>query len=201
MSLDLPDSLIETLILPLIELFLAVTGGDKATAKANALKLVEVHDPKTVIELRLAVRIELFNILANQAISQACPPDLPPLVAVRLMTGGLSLIREADKAERRLEKLKAERPQAQEEPQHQATMPEPGPDDESPSRNPATVAEEIKQITAHAEANGIPFVKAYKQRKMEQRLARREEREARLQAADQLPPMEASARQVAASSN
>ena len=156
-----------------------------ATAKANALKLIEAHDPKTVIELRLAVRIELFNISANQTISRACPSDLPPLIATRVTTGALSLIREADKAERRLEKLKAARPQAQEEPQHQAPVSDPYRDAESPSRDPHVVAEEIKQITAHAEASGIPFVKAYKQQRLEKRLAIRRERDARLQAATQ----------------
>jgi hypothetical protein len=186
MSLDLPDALIETLILPLIELFLAVAGSDKATAKADALKLIEAHDPKTVIELRLAVRVALFNIRANQAISQASTPGLPPAAATRLTGHGLSLIREADKAERRLEIGRAERPEAQEERHHQPSAPEPDLGVEAPSRDPAIVAEEIKQITTQAEANGIPFVKAYKLRKMEQREARRQERDARLLAAS--PP-------------
>jgi outer membrane biosynthesis protein TonB len=206
MSLDLPDALIEILILPLTELFLAVSGSDRAAAKADALKLIEAYDPKTVIELRLAVRVGLLNVRANQAISHASTPGLPPPVATRLTGHGLSLIREADKAERRLETRKAERPQTPEEqvpegqkpegqkPEEQVPegqtpeerrqqAPEPDLGAEAPSRDPATVAAEIRQITTHAEANGIPFVKAYKQRKIEQREARRQERDARLQAA------------------
>lgn len=196
MSLDLPDALIEILILPLIELFLAVSGSDRAAAKADALKLIEAYEPKTVIELRLAVRVGLLNVRANQAISHASTPGLPPPVATRLTGHGLSLIREADKAERRLETRRAERPHTPEGQKPEEQVPEgqtpqerrqqaPEPDlgAEAPSRDPATVAAEIKQITTHAEANGIPFVKAYKQRKIEQREARRQERDARLQAA------------------
>jgi hypothetical protein len=187
MSLDLPDSLIETLILPLTALLLAASGNDNATAKANALKLIEVHDPTTVIELRLAVRIELFNIRANQTASEAGTRDLSPEIATRVTAGAISLTREADKAERRLEKLKTARPQAQEEPRTQSFSPasDPDPERESPLRDPQAVAEEIKQITVHAQANGLPFAKAYKQRKLEKRLALRQERDARLQAASQ----------------
>jgi hypothetical protein len=105
---DLPQLLLQNLLLPLTELFLPLSGNNKDVAWDNATDATTSFDPRTPNEFRLATRIVIFNIRANQLTAQSADPSLPPAVAIRMSQCALSYIREADKAERRLEKLQTE---------------------------------------------------------------------------------------------
>src|ERR1700757_4157862 len=90
-------------------LLLEGAGGDMETARHAAAATLSTYDPQTEAELRLAARIISFSLQAGGALAQAADPEMPLTRVLRLRTGAVSLSREAEKAERRLEKLREER--------------------------------------------------------------------------------------------
>ena len=156
---DIPEDLMQIILQPLIDELLPLVGNDKDRARDAAEAAAHSFDPKTGNEFRLAVRVALHNILGNRLTSDASGPDLTPACAVRMHRCALAYIREADKAERRLYQLQAERSKEDRRPERQE--PEPAPED-PPSQS--------------QESSPIP---AYKRLKQERRLARQREREAR----------------------
>ena len=123
------------------------------------------------MELRLAARIVAFNLQAGEALAQAADPEMPLNRVLRLRTGAVSLTREADKAERRLEKLREARLQDLPE------EPEPLPEAEIPRIEKTTaLIEDNRKVAAYAQAHGLSWSEALKQRHREQRLADRQRR-------------------------
>lgn len=166
MLADIPQALLKILIQPLAALLFDASDGDMKTAWDNAIASVKLYAPKSETEIRLAIRTLMFNIQANQAAAQASDPSTPAPAAIRIRGGAVALIREADKAERRLNELRAARRKAPEQATNQqATQapkpePQPQPEPEQP----------------------VPDNQAYRQRILEKKLAKREERDARLAA-------------------
>jgi hypothetical protein len=166
---NLPAPLVHALLPTLISLLLPSLNNDVEIASANARALIEDFDPRSGHEFRLAIRITLFSLQAASAIAQAGDPDTPANQAIQLRKGALALIQEADKAERRLEQLQAARTQVQ----------EPAP---AQREDLETLVNQIEEFVTVACNNRAPEPKPYKLRKIEQRLAKQREREARLAA-------------------
>jgi hypothetical protein len=159
MLADIPQALLKVLIQPLAALLFDASDNDVKVAWENAIASVKLYAPKSETEVRLAIRTLILNIQANQAAAQASDPSTPAPQAIRTRSGAVSLIREADKAERRLNQLRAARRKAPEQ-ATQAPKPEPQPQPEQTA----------------------PDNQAYRQRILEKKLAKREERDARLAA-------------------
>jgi hypothetical protein len=170
---DLPEALLQTILHQIALLLLEGAGGDMDTARQAAAGTLSTYDPRTEAELRLAARIISFSLQAGEALAQAADPEMPLARVLRLRTGAVSLSREAEKAERRLEKLREARQQDLIEDA------DPLPEAASP-RTEKTVAliEDNRKVAAYAEANGVTWTEALKQRRREQRLAERRSKQA-----------------------
>ncbi len=170
---DLPEALFQTILHQIGSLLLRGAGGDMQAARQAAADTLRAHLPQTEQELRLAARIVAFTLQAGEALAQAANPEIPLTRAIRLRTGAVSLTREAEKAERRLEKLREARLQGLPE------EPEPLPEADSPSvEKTAALIEDTRTVAAYAKAHGLSWTEANRQRNREARLAERQAREA-----------------------
>src|SRR6185437_3240949 len=103
---DLPEALLKTILHQITILLLDGAGGNMEAAWSAAASTLRAYDPQTEQELRLAARVLSFSLQACEALAQAADPAMPLTRILRLRTGAVSLSREAEKAERRLEKLR-----------------------------------------------------------------------------------------------
>jgi len=176
---DLPEAFLQTILHQIALLLLRGAGGDMEAARHAAAFMLGSYAPRTETELRLAARIISFNLQAGEALAQAADPEMPLNRVLRLRTGAVSLAREADKAERRLEKLREARMD------DVAAAPEPIPEPESPRVEKTTaLIDDNRKVAAYAQANGLTWSEALKQRHREQRLAERQQKQqARVKAA------------------
>ena len=176
---DLPEALLQTILNQIAMLLLEGAGGDIQVARHAAAVTLGAHAPATEAELRLAARIVSFSLQAGEALAQAAHPEMPLSRVLRLRTGAVSLSREADKAERRLEKLRENRMQAI--PEDADPLPDPEP---APVEKTTALIEDNRKVAAYAQANGLSWTDALKQRRREQRLAeRRRKQDGQTQAA------------------
>ena len=176
---DLPEAFLQTILHQIALLLLEGAGGDMDAARHAAAATLSAYDPQTEAEIRLAARIISFSLQAGEALAQAADLEMPLTRVLRLRTGAVSLSREAEKAERRLEKLRDARPHAV------AEEAEPLPEPEAPRIEKTTaLIEDNRKVAAYAEAHGLTWSEALKQRRREQRLAERQRKQkARAQAA------------------
>jgi len=171
--IDLPDALLHTILHQIAILLLRGANNDIEAARQAAAVVVGAHMPQTEQELRLAARIVAFSLQAGEALAQAANPELPLTRVIRLRTGAVSLTREAEKAERRLEKLREARLRGLPE------EPEPLPQAESPRVEKTTaLIEDTRKVAAYAQAHGLSWSEAHRQRNREKRLAERRAKEA-----------------------
>ncbi len=177
MPLDaLPEPFLRTILEQIAMLLLAACNGDLSTAREAAVAIVTAHDPKTEAELRYVARIICFSLQACEALAQAANPDLPLHRVLRLRTGAVSLSREAQKAERSLEKLREARLAGL--PDDPGVQPEPEPEPPSVEKPTAPIVDNRK-IAAYAKAHGLTWTQAMNQRNRERNLAARQAKEAR----------------------
>jgi hypothetical protein len=176
---DLPEAFLQTILHQIALLLLEGAGGDMEAARHAAALTIGSYAPRTETELRLAARIISFSLQAGEALAQAADPEMPLNRVLRLRTGAVSLTREAEKAERRLEKRREARTD------DVAASPEPIPEPESPRVEKTTaLIEDNRKVAAYAQANGLTWSEALKQRRREQRLADRQQKpQARAKAA------------------
>jgi hypothetical protein len=148
-------------------------------ARQAAAVTLSAYDPRTEAELRLAARIVSFSLQSLEALAQAADREMPLTRVLRLRTGAVSLSREAEKAERRLEKLREGRAAEEAQPLPEPEVPE------EPARIEKTTAliDDNRKVAAYAQAHGLTWSQAMKQSRREQRLAERREKQARAQAA------------------
>ena len=165
---DLPQSLMQALLLPLIDELSPIVGHDKDAAWEAAEAATMSLNPQSVLEFRLAVRVALFNILANRLTFEANATSLTPACSIRMRQCALSYAREADKAERRLEKKQAARMEVAE------------PEPKAPPAEPTPVAATEEPVSQAPKAEAV--VPAYKRLKQERRLAKQSAKDARLKA-------------------
>jgi hypothetical protein len=169
---ELPVALLNTIVHQIALLLFRGAGGDIAAAHQAAIRTVSALVPKTEAELRLASRIISFSLQATEALSQAADPEMPINRVLRLRSGAVSLAREAQKAERQLEKLQADRMMGIEAPP--AAEPEP----EAPKIEKTTaLIEDNRKVAAYAKAHGLTWTQAYDQRQRDMRLAERQRKE------------------------
>jgi hypothetical protein len=154
---------------------LAACNGDLEAARKSASDAFGCYKPETELELRLAARVIGFSLQANEALAQAADPGMPLLHQIRLRSGAVSLSREADKAERRLQKLQAARRQGI--PEAPQVQPEPGLPSIKPAaprvEQPAAPVAAPGTVAAYAKAHGVSFTEAMKLRQRDQKLAAR----------------------------
>ncbi len=106
---NLPVVIQETILTRLATLFLVGAGGDLAAAREAAAQLLAEYCPKTANELRLAAQIVSFSLHALEALSQASAPDISLSRTLRLRGSAVSLNRESEKAQRRLDQIQQAR--------------------------------------------------------------------------------------------
>ncbi|HET6607006.1 MAG TPA: hypothetical protein VFG62_10075 [Rhodopila sp.] len=163
---DLPEALLKTILGQIATLLLDGASGDRKAAWLAAVETIRAHDPQTEQELRLAARIVAFSLQAGEALAQAADPNMPLTRVLRLRTGAVSLSREAEKAERRLEKLREARLRGL--PEDSEPLPEP-----QRAGKTTELIDDNRKVAAYARANGLSWTEALKQRRREQRLAER----------------------------
>ncbi len=169
---ELPSALVKTIIHQVALLLFRGAGGDIEVAYEAAARTIGALAPKTDAELRLAARIISFSLQATEALSQAANPEMPLTRVLRLRSGAVSLAREAQKAERQLEKLQADRLMGL------APEPQPEPAPEPPKiEKTTTLIEDNRKVAAYAKAHGLTWTQAYNQRNREKRLAERQRRQ------------------------
>lgn len=105
----LPAVVVELILSRLAVLFLGTVGNNAVAARAAALELLAAYHPETADELRLAANIVMLGLQGIEALSQAAAADVPLPQVVRLRSGGMGLMREAAKAERRLAQVQKAR--------------------------------------------------------------------------------------------
>jgi hypothetical protein len=165
---DLPEALLQTILHQIATLLLQGAGGDMEAARHAAAATLSTYDPQTEPELRLAARVVSFSLQAGEALAQAADPDMPLTRVLRLRTGAVSLSREAEKAERRLEKRREARLLGLEPDLQPLSEPEP-----PRIANTTALIEDNRKVAAYAQAHGLTWAEALKQRRRDQRLADR----------------------------
>jgi hypothetical protein len=183
---NVPEALLQTIVHQIALLLVGGAGGDINAARKAASEILFAYAPQTEAELRLAARIVGFSLQAIEALSQAAAPEMPLLRVLRLRTGAVSLSREAQKAERQLEKLRENRALGQPEPAPAAAEPE------SPRIEKTTaLIDDNRKVAAYAKSHGLTWSQALKQRYRDQRLAERARKQQKRQdaAAARIPAM------------
>ncbi len=169
---NLPEALLQTIVYQIALLLLQGAGGDIDAARKAATEILRGYAPETEAELRLAARIVGFSLQSIEALSQAANPEMPLLRVLRLRTGAVSLSREAEKAERQLEKLRANRSQGLPEAPQAAVEPE------SPRIEKTTaLIDDNRKVSAYAKAHGLTWTQALQKRYRDQRLAERQRKQ------------------------
>jgi hypothetical protein len=169
----LPTAILDTILSYLTTLFLPGTAGDFTAARRAAGQMLAAYQPQTEDELRLAAAIVSFSLQALDSLSQAASPDLPLTKILRLRGSAVSLSRESDKAQRRLEHLQQTRRQTE------AIRPE--------AIRPEATRPEAEPPLAPASAK-LTWTQAYEQRQRDQRIAASLKRAEARVAAHQIPP-------------
>jgi hypothetical protein len=131
----LPPLILETFLTRLAALFLSVAGGDLTAARQAAAEMLSAYHPETAEELRLATQLVSFSLHALDALGQAAAPDLPVNGILRLRGNAVSLNRESDKAQRRLEHIQQTRREAA----PARPTPEPVQPDPTPETTPSPI--------------------------------------------------------------
>lgn len=181
---DIPQAYLGAFILQIAALLMDGAGGNKAEAREAACRMLSSYEPRNEVELRLAVRIIAFNLQIGAALAQAADPATPLLRVIRLRSGAVSMAREAEKAERRLEKLRADAVTAPVEDSVPAVVEvetaAEAPQSGSPKPAPA---EQRQTVGAYAKAHGLTRKQVYQERNLQKRLARRAQQERQAAAA------------------
>ena len=151
--------IMQTLLQPLVNLLLPAARDNQNAAWDAAVAATSSYSPTNLNEFQLAASIVLFNVQANHLIGEANTPGMPLNTAIRMRQCALSYVREANKAERRLEQLQASRPQEEADP-------------------PLAAQQTEDPVPSTAENPTIPD---WKRRKQERRLAKQQARDARMQ--------------------
>jgi hypothetical protein len=163
-----PAAILETILTHLAALFLTGAAGDLTAARDAAARMLGAHHPETEDELRLAATVTAFSFNALEALSQASVPDIPISRVLRLRGSAVSLSREAQKAERRLDQLQTARQQGI--PAQQAES-HPNPALSEPKIEKALdLIEDTRKIAVAAKASGQTWTQAYEQRQRDARI-------------------------------
>jgi hypothetical protein len=196
----LPAAILETILARLALLFLTGAAGDMTAARQAAAQMLAAYHPETEDELRLAASIVGFSFQALEALGQAATQDMPLTRVLRLRGSAVTLNREANKAQNRLDQLRKTRREAVPAPTRSETVvsvraeqtaqPEPAQPEpaqleaarrEPIQREPAQATQRVEKaldliadtntVAAAAKANGLTWTQAYEQRQRDARIA------------------------------
>ena len=103
--IEIHPILLLTMIQSITVLLLDACGGDEAKATEAASQTIATFQPRNGNEFRLAARIIALNLHASHALAKAGRAETPEPHAARQRSAALAFIKEADKAERRLQLL------------------------------------------------------------------------------------------------
>jgi hypothetical protein len=92
-----------------IALLFLSAGIDQDTARDIVASLLADYNAQSNIELALAADIISFQHRARDMLGQCCDPELPLKTVLRMQGSAISLSREANKAQRRLDRLRKDR--------------------------------------------------------------------------------------------
>ncbi len=181
---NLPAAITQTILAQLAPLFLNGAGGDPTAARHAASRTLAAYQPETPSELRLAANIISFSFHALEALAQATTPDMSLNKILRLRGSAVSLSRESEKAQRRLDRLQQAR--------RQGIQPSPADTQNADTQNAHTQNAHIQNaeapqdpridkalaliqdtgaIAATAKANNLTWTQAYEQRQRDARIA------------------------------
>ena len=160
----LPPAVLETILTRLAALFLTGAAGDHTAARQAATQMLNSYHPETEDEIRLAANIIIFSFQALEALSQAATPDIPITRVMKLRSSAISLNRQSQKAEQRLEQLQKSRQQGKPAPAP-AVQPEPA------IEAAQALIEDTNTIAAAAKAKDLTWTQAYEDRQREIRIA------------------------------
>lgn len=157
MSLPTTPAILQTVLTGLAALFLAGAGGDIVAARLAAARMLDVYNPQTDDELRLAANIIGFSFQTLDTLGKSASPDIPVASALRLRNSAVSLSREATRAERRLAQLQNAR--------QPVILAPPAEILNDPKVDEAVAAiQETRKVMQDAKANGISWSQAYANR-------------------------------------
>jgi hypothetical protein len=169
LATTLPAAILETILTRLAALFLTGAAGDLTAARHAAAQMLGAYRPETEDEFRIAANIIGFSFHALEALGQAAAPGLPITRILRLRGSAVSLSRESQKAERRLDQLQNARRQGIRA-QPADTRPEPA-QPEPKIEKALDLIEDTNKIIVAAKANGLTWTQAYEQRQRDTRIA------------------------------
>lgn len=106
---QLNEPLLQTYLEPLILLLLPAARDDRDAAMASARNAVICYDPQSLAEFTLVCQLAVFSMQAAYTAARAGSASLPPADVARLCKAATAFAREAEKVERRLEKLRSPR--------------------------------------------------------------------------------------------
>jgi hypothetical protein len=164
-----PAAILETILIRLAALFLTGAAGDMAAARHAAAQMLAAYHPETEDEVRLAANIMVFSFHAVEALSQASAPDLPITRILRLRGSAISLSRESQKAERRLDQLQTARRQGI--PAQPAESRPTQAQSEPKIEKALGLIEDTRKVAVAAKASGLTWTQAYEQRQRDARVA------------------------------
>ena len=107
--MSLSPAILDKFIGLLVPLFLGGVGGDMATARHAAARMLAAYDTETEAELSLAAEIVCLSFGALEALGNAMNPDLTPNAVLRLRGSANALHRSAHQCRRTLDRLRKER--------------------------------------------------------------------------------------------
>jgi hypothetical protein len=208
---SIASAILDTILGRLAPLLLSGAARDLSAARHAASRMLAAYDVQTEEELRVAAEIIGFGLHALEALSQSANPDLTLNQILRLRTSAVSLSRESHKWQRLLDKLQRTRragaPQPAETqaevpaaqfgapqfgvPQADAPQADPTP---TPPRSDQAIDPQIEQAIGLTEIigdtietanrnDGQTWTQLYRQRLTAKRLAARELKRQRKQAA------------------
>ncbi len=192
---QLNELLLKTCLDPLVLLLLPAAQDDRNAAWAAARDTILLYDPQSQPELRLACLLAVFSLQATQTAAKAGAAGLSPSDTARLCNAATAFAREADKAERRLEKLQNARnqdstpqtatqlirkPPSETQPAETETTKteafetksaEPKLAQHKPVENPLSPAkkEEFRRIAAYARKHNLTYPQAWTQHELEKK--------------------------------
>jgi hypothetical protein len=158
-----PDVILETILDHLATLFLAGAHGNIQAARQAAATMLAAYGPQTEDEHRLAAQIISFGFHALEALSQATMPEMPLNRILRLRGSAVSLSREAEKAQRRLDRLQQARLDGTEAPADPPPLP-------LSIEKACDLVDDTRRVAAAAKAAGVTWTQAYQQRQRTTRI-------------------------------
>jgi len=168
---NIAQAILDTILGPLAQLFLAAANDDPTTAYRAASEMLSAHNAETEDELGLAAEIVSLQFHTLKALGEAFDPELPLNKVLRLRGGAVSLSRESHKARRRLEQLQRVRLSGATAPPAAASQPQFEPPQREASQTASPIETVREAVQTARKAGGQTWSQAFQQRQTAKRIA------------------------------